>query len=414
MRRRIAAAPLVRVFAVAVLVMGAACERASAEESIFSITFLGLREETADARARALGVSGVALGDQQTALSLNPGSFAKLDRMTLSLVGGAGTRTSTDGRLEHEDSDATFPHLRAALPLPGELVFSAGFIALRNFRAGFFTPSETVGPYSYRDAFERSGSLYEVPLGIARSLHPRLHLGVTLDLILGTVNEAWTTSGDSLLALRTRRRDGMDGATVTVGAVVEPFGWLRLGATWSPEASLDVETRTTIEDGRIVSSSNALRTEISRSKTDYPAVARAGVMAHYGTKLLVTADATMRDWSSWDGELYGAPAVGTEWLVGGGLEARPHGSLAGRRLAYRVGASHSQWPQEMAGNTVLEYAVHGGLGYDLREGFGRLDLTLGYTRAGSLARNGMEETRWSFLLSLTGQEIWRRKSPRTK
>jgi hypothetical protein len=388
------------------------CSTAGADESIFSLTFLGFREESSDGRSQAMGVLGVGLGDEKTALTPNPGSFGRIDRMTLSLVGGASIRNSSDGTIEESESDATFPQLRAALPLPGQFVFSAGFIGLRNFRGEFVLPKEYVGPISYNHAFERSGSLYEVPLGLARSVNSRLHLGVTLDIVLGTVDEAWTTGGDSLVSLRTHRRDEMDGVTLTLGAIGDLLPWLRLGLAWSPGVDLDVDTRTTIEDGRIADTSHPFRTTRSQSKASYPSTLQAGTAVRLGSKWLVSADGLRRDWSGWDGRLYGAPRVGTEWRVGGGIEARPHKSPRGRPFAYRVGVSESQWPQTMGSDVLREVSVHGGIGYDLRDGLGRLDGVVSYTRAGSLDRNGLEESRWSFLLSLTGQETWRRKSPR--
>lgn len=385
---------------------------AGAQESALSLNFLGIREETSDGRARGLGVLGVGLGDSLTAASLNPGSFALLKRMSLTVVGTASVHTANDGTIEHDRSDATFPHLRAALPLPGDFVFSIGFVGLRNYRSEFVLPAESVGPYGYRDAFKREGSLYEVPVGIARSVHDRVHLGLSLDFLLGTVNDAWTTSGDSLLSLRTRRRDGMNGTTVTLGVVADAARWLRLGVAWSPAVDLDVETTTTIEDGRVGGTTTALRTDVTRSTARYPATFRGGATARLGRRALVTADYLHRDWSDWNGRLYGADATTTEWRLGGGFEVRPHRSARWNRLTYRVGASHGTWAHQLGGNDISETTIHFGPGWGLVGGYGRLDAAIEYTQIGDLGKNGYEESRWSFVLSVSGQETWRRKSPR--
>lgn len=383
---------------------------AHAQESFFSLQFLGVREETSDARARAMGVLGVGLEDPKTAATLNPANFGLLERMTLSVVAGASVHTARDGTLEDQRSDATFPHIRAALPLPGRLVFSIGFVGLRNYRSEFVLPRQSVGPYTYHDNFDRSGSLYQVPLGLSRSITSRVHVGATVDFILGTVDEAWTVNSDSLLALRTRRRDGMNGTSVTLGALVDPLEWLRLGVAWSPSATLDVETRTTIEDGRIAGT--PLRDDRTLSSARYPATFRGGASAQWGKKLVLTGDYLYRDWKDWDGRLYGAEAATAESRVGGGLEIYPHRSPRWRRFGYRVGVSHETWPYKLGGADITQTTVHFGSGFELRGGAGRLDVAIERSWIGDLAINGYEESRWAFVFSVSGQETWRRKSPR--
>jgi len=383
-----------------------------AQESFFSLQFLGISEETSDARARAMGVLGVGLGDTQTAATLNPASFGLLDRMTLSLVAGASVHTARDATLENQRTDATFPHIRAALPLPGRLVFSIGFVGLRNYRSEFVLPRQSVGPYTYRDNFDRSGTLYTVPLGLSRIVTSRLWVGATADFVLGTVDEAWTTNGDSLLALRTRRRDGMNGTSVSLGALVDPPRWLRLGVSWSSPSTLDVESRTTIEDARVGGAGAPLRDDTALLTARYPGTFRGGASAHFGKKLVLTGDYLYRDWKDWDGRLYAAAATTTESRVGGGFEIYPHRSPRWRKFGYRFGVSQETWPYKLGGADITQTTIHFGSGFQLRGGAGRLDMAVERSWIGDLATNGYEENRWAFVFSVTGQETWRRKSPR--
>jgi hypothetical protein len=76
---------------------------------------------------------------------------------------------------------------------------------------------------------------------------------------------------------------------------------------------------------------------------------------------------------------------------------------------YRLGVSRSTWPQLLGGDRLEETVVHFGSGFDLHDRLGRCDVAVEYARIGSLDRNGYEESRWGIVVSLTGQEMWRRK-----
>jgi hypothetical protein len=206
----------------------------------------------------------------------------------------------------------------------------------------------------------------------------------------------------------------MDGVTVTLGVLADPFRWLRLGATYSPAVDLDVETRTTIEDGRVGGTTTALRRDLELSQARYPSVVRAGGSARFASRWLLAADYLWQNWEDWSGRLYGAEAAATEWCLGGGIEARPHRSRKWSQLAYRAGGSYAVWAHKLGGNEISQKSVHFGLGWGLRDDLGRLDVAVEYARIGDLARNGYEENRWGFVVSLNGQEAWRRRSPRTE
>jgi len=386
---------------------------AAAQESIFSLQFLGVSEETGDTRARGQGVLGIAVDERQSSIALNPATHARLTRMTLSVMGVAGQRRSEEPGRSDRQGLARFPHARVALPLPGDVVLSAGFLGLRNFRSEFALAERRVAGLPYVQTFTRTGTLYTMPVGLARQIGPYVSVGATLDFVLGTVDEAWTTGGDSLLALRTRRRDTFSGRNVTVGAVVRPWRGLRVGVTASPSVDIDRSARTTIEDARITATT-ALRDTTVLSSVQFPATWRAGVALDLGPHWTLAADALRRSWEDYDGRLYGAQAVGLESRVGGGVEFRPQRRTWWGGLAYRAGVSRTTWPQRVGGAALREMAVHMGTGLDLKGGFGRLDIGFEYGRTGSLETNGGRESSWRFLLGLSGQETWRRRSPRNE
>ena len=400
-----------RVAAVAMavaLAVGFLARTAGAQESVFGLTFLGTSEESGDERARGMGLLGVGLDDPKTALALNPAGLASLPYMTISGMAVVGRRTSRDGSDELHASLARLPHQRFALPILGnKVVLSTGFLGLSNSSGKFKLPDRYLGTDSTAQRFERSGTLYTIPVAIAGKVGARLRLGISLDFLLGTVNEAWTTGSDSLVTLTTRRRDEFAGRSVTFGVVGYPLPQLRLGASWNPAFDSDRDTRTTLEDIRIPGGT-PLRTTSEHAVARLPQCLRAGGAYQLGTRLLLGADYLWRDWGQYRGRLYGASSVGTESRLGGGLEWRP----PHRRLVYRGGVSRHVLPQLLGDHTVNETTLHLGTGFDFTEGAGRLDMGFEYAWIGNLDRNGLVERSWRFVASISGQELWKRKSPR--
>ena len=73
-----------------------------AQESTFGLQFLGTSEETSDARARGLGVLGIALDERRSAITQNPATLAQLDFMTLSAMFVTGSRTTRSTTAEED------------------------------------------------------------------------------------------------------------------------------------------------------------------------------------------------------------------------------------------------------------------------------------------------------------------------
>lgn len=398
-----------RVACWVVLLAGCVATGAAAQESFFSLQFLGVSEESAGGRARGMGIQGIALDDPRTSLALNPGALGGLQYMTFSAVGVSGVRVSSDATLEQRAGMARFPHIRVALPLFGKVVASAGFVGMRNFRADFQLAPKDIDGLGYRQRFERDGTLYQIPVGLAGSIGPRWRFGATWDFVLGTVDERWVTEGEDILSLNSRRRDEMTGQTVTLGLVARPLGSLRVGLAWSPQFDINRNRRLTLADVRASSATAPLRDSSEKSHFTYPQVLRAGVALDLGFAWTVSGDYLWREWESYTGDLYEAAAVGNETRMGGGFEWKPQ-----PRLYYRIGASRTTWPHSLAGNRLHETVIHAGLGVDVKVDGGRFDVSVEHAWIGNLEDNQGKERSWRVVVSLAGQEEWRRKSPRTR
>lgn len=381
---------------------------AQAQESAFALQFLGISEETGDARARGLGLDGVALGDAHTAITLNPASLGALQEMTLSAMGVAGVRSAHDGSVDESFGMARFPHARAALPIFGKVVLSVGFVGFRNFRSDFRLAENTdSGGFRHDDTFQRDGTLYTIPFGVAGTLGPHVYLGATLDLLQGSLREAWVTdSPEDTVVSVTRRLDTMSGRTVTLGAVLVPDDRVRLGISWSPQFTGNRSRETLVT----VAARNFSREESSvlREDVQLPQALRLGAALLPVPGWLLSGDWSWREWEVYDGNVYEARGVRNEVRWGLGVERQRPGG----RLAWRAGYSRHAWPQRTGEDLVDEQAVHFGLGVDIAAAGGRLDLGLERAWIGDLDRNGLEESVWRVVVGISGQERWVRRSPR--
>ncbi len=381
---------------------------AGAQESLFGLQLLGTNAESGDARARGLGLLGIALDDTTTAVAQNPAALGSLHLMTLSLVAVTGSRLSSSPSAEARVGFARFPQIRVALPMFGRFVLGTGVSAFRNEGSEFKLPAQQIDGLGYVQRFERDGSLFTIPAVLAAPLGRHLRVAVAADFLIGTVDEKWVSEGDSILSLATRRRDEMSGTMFTFGGIVEPRPWLRLGVAWSPAFDAARRRRTTVENA-IETGSTPFRDATVKTDVRFPQVLRAGVTLRLGRSWLGAADLSWREWSAYQGSLYEAPAARDESRVGAGLEWRPS-----PWMAYRAGFSRATWDHDLGGAALHETAVHVGGGVPMAPGKGGVHFALEHAWIGSLETNGYAERVWRFALSISGQEEWLRKSPRTR
>jgi len=395
------------VAAALLLVLFCLPQSAYPEESVFGLQLLGTSDESGDARARGLGVFGVALDDTTTAATLNPAAHGSLQYMTLSLVTVTGSRSVRSDETEAREGFARFPQIRAALPIFGRLTLGTGFMSFANTRGRFRLEAREIDGLPYGQRFERDGSLYTIPVVLAAPIGRFLRLGVSADFLLGKIDEKWITEGDSILSLASRRQDEMSGTTMTLGAIVVPKPWMRLGISWSP--AFDVQVKRTLSVENTTPGSSPLRVTTTESTSRFPQVLRLGATVQVKRDWLLTADYHWRAWEDYEGSLYEAEGVGNETRLGGGLEWK-----ASLYTSCRLGLSRRTWAQEVGGESLRETALHFGAGVPMTPGMGGLHVALEYAWIGQVESNRYEERVWRVVVSLSGQERWIRKGPGTR
>ncbi len=390
----------------------------------FALRSVGQRLADGDARMLGRGGWGLAVAD-----SLDPGyknlaSTAWVRQLALSLTGYG----ETGNHVSPADSRRTYrtyvPDVRVAMPIrKGVLVFSAGFKLERGTAWQTKVDSTwTIWPGTdWADTvtgnaqFEREGSVFKVPLGLAWRPTPAFAGAVSLNLERGSMRE---TLADYFLTPASNNNIGLyrsviavaedqyNGSSATVAGLFLPRPGLRLGVTWTGANTVDAtrKTETGGVAGRIYNDFQVKR----------PAEFSVGLAAPLGGRWECGGDLRRQDWRKlvapvkwlaepgWQGELV------DELQIGFGVERQRanerHGGAS--NLPLRVGASWHRWPYRVGGHEIIERSISIGTGFPLKAGNGHLDTALTYGMVGDETDNGMRSRYVRLAVSVTGLEAW--------
>ena len=318
-----------------------------AGQSLLGTRGLGLPLEPMDARARALGSVGVGL----LGGNLNPMELASATGLLIPTVNftlqphwGGGCR---DG--ESLDSQGMrFPLLGLAYPVGGlngmvTLTFGA-FMDQRWTVQEKGTEVLAGVPTPVTNTFKSDGGIAAFRLGWAQRVGRSLSVSVNAGFHTGSITRTYIRTFDSLAAVTPEMVAFTDGGkwqyggpTAGIGAVWDPFEFLRLGGsiTWSGE--LDAKPS---EETKGEAASYAI-----------PTVFRMGASGVLTPRLSLNLGMSFADWTSSENGLRPETVAGGVWSFGGGLEWQGSG----------IGSRTEEGPTRSGAQEEVERA-EGGLG----------------------------------------------------
>jgi len=377
-------------------------------QSLFSTRGLGTPVDPVDARARALGNSGIGLLGLNGSL-VNPAELAGIPRR-----GVSATLQPFWGNDQVDDLDANvsgtrFPVIQIIYPMSERLVLGLGYGAfLDQSWAATTGGTEVIGAdtVAVSDVLRNTGGIGQLRLSAGYTLSSKIALGAAAGLYTGNIDRSLTrTFPDSGIALdpfSTRSRWDYTAPFVTVGTRIDPNPRVRFGAALTVSGNLDANGR----EGPAEDVSYEL-----------PLRASAGMSAIVAPRLMVAASG---NWSGWSGDPdFAAPGTlvgtvaGSSWDVGVGLESQSLRTPS-RIFPLRLGFRYGQLPfHEVGEEQPKEWVVSGGIGFHLAgDDFGPLAVAdLGIERGsrtglgGTLLSSGIDETFWrvSATISLFGR-----------
>lgn len=281
--------------------------------------------------ARALGMGGafIAVADDATAASWNPGGLTQLERPEISAVyNWAWTNEDFDTTYhvmpqgEFEVELDNFNYVSVAYPFPRTLGGRNVVVSLNYQRKFDFDRTITlktrdqvaiIGPISpslqFDIEYEQEGGLSALSPAIGFELTNKLALGAVVNIWDSSLlsSNGWSNKNDWKLRFRgnggvpqytwgsiEKEYENFDGVNYTFGALYKPTERLSLGAVYHTKFSADVE-RTTRTVNRYPNF--AMDIEKKDLRLEFPHAVGLGAAYRFpGDKFTLSLDVTRRDW----------------------------------------------------------------------------------------------------------------------
>jgi len=331
-------------------------------QSLFNAAGIGLPMEALDGRARALGSVGVGLPGTAGFLPADPAASARLlvpggmivaqpSWVELSRSGGGSSRNFRGSR---------FPLLAAGYPFAGGMAsLHATSVLDQQFRGERRVTVDLLGaPVEAVDAFEQDGSVATLAVGYARMITPTVAVGLSAGRYSGSVVRslvrqfADSAAAGAAVPYASSGTWSYHGYQLTVGASADVAGIFRIAASATASTELDAVATS--------------QTEGADRSFAMPLQLRVGASGQLAPGLLLSASASMADWSSTADDLGAGIEAGSVLSFGGGLELASV-RLFNRSSPLRVGFRRTDLPFSLEAGDANEQVFTGGFGFALNE-----------------------------------------------
>lgn len=296
----------------------------------------------AGARATGVGSAFIALADDATAASWNPGGLVQLERPEVSVVGLGFYQTDQvprsvsedDGLLEDDRVGASdvgaahLDYLSVAVPFNWggrNVVASLNYQQTFSFDRAFSLRYEQTRPESFSTAdgtFEQGGALFAISPAFAVEILPELSLGVAVNFWMDGIGRAvaWDSelnvqntldfAGEQVESQSTfrTRNDLFGGTNATFGVLWRATEWLRVGSVVKLPFQAGFRNVTTGFDSGVQTGERR-----ARLRMYLPLQVGAGVAVQPIDELRLSVDATHVRWD--DFRL--SDSQGNEYLISG-------------------------------------------------------------------------------------------------
>lgn len=329
-----------------------------AGQSLLGSQGLGTLMEPLDARARALGTSGVGLWGP----SLTPVDLASAARIYLPTAQVTLQPQWVDGDLGGQPLNTQgtrFPQMGLAYPvvsLGGTAVLHIGSFLDQRWEVSEQSDQMFRGEsVPVTDIFRSDGGVSTFQAGWAQRFGDRLSLGVGIGARMGSVTRSFQRTVDAgadfiVVPFRTGAQWQYSGAMASLGFQWDPLQVLRLAGTASWSGDLRAKPTGSTEGGSLT----------YRLPVEY----RLGASGILTPKLAVSLGAYFADWKPSPDGLEPETLVGSVWSFGGGLEWA--GLVMGiRNFPLRLGMKRSTLPFTFEGENPTENVLTGGIGFNL-------------------------------------------------
>lgn len=378
----------------AALATPAAAQDAETVPTPFTSVGLGYPTPPLDARAAALGGTGVGLLGESFAVR-NPADLVGFSEASLGISASPEALTIVGPDRRASSGRSRFSVLRAVVPL-GTWRASAGFSSELDQDWSFRdrdTLAISTGSFPFEERRENDGGVSGIDVSVAHRIGP-LSLGVSYQRLTGELRQE----------LERRFEISVDSTVAAPEPVDQKVLWSYGSNRLRAGAGLQIGDRVRVSGayhwtGELTAEDDSLGRV---RRFDMPASAMVGASVRpIGDGLLLTAGGGWTGWGTMSDDLERVRSRDTYW-GGVGLEFSGWG-IGPVPLNLRLGGRYAELPFVRSGREPAEErALTTGLGSEIAGGRASLDLGLEFGERGDFPATGVEEsfTRFTFSASI--------------
>lgn len=382
------------LLAVAVCLTGAVAPKPAEAQTPITAVGLGVPVPSIDARAAALGGTGLGLRDGSLS-ARNPADIALFGRPALGITyapEGVSVK-GPDGSLDTGRSRMAV--LRGAVPFDDWAVGVAFASELdQDWQIEFSdTLSTTDGEFPFVEQRSQDGGISSVNLTAARNLGS-VALGVEYAILTGRTRQSFRREFDP----------AVDDPTAFLNSSSGSATWQYSGSRFRVGASAPLGQRVQVGAdfsfaGDLTAERDTVAGPAGTRRYDMPAAFEAGASGRVSDRLLLVGAVGWTGWSGAEGGSDGYVASNVTWF-GAGAELTGT-RLLGANVPLRAGIRRTSLPFHAPGTEQpSETAVTFGLGVRVAEEKARIDFGFEFGSRGDLGSSGVEESFQRLSLSL--------------
>ncbi|MDH3297705.1 MAG: hypothetical protein OEM96_05460 [Gemmatimonadota bacterium] len=383
----------VRVLAMAVVCAGA---EPAWSQTPFTAVGLGVPVSPVDARAAAMGGTGLGLLNGGSVSARNPADMGFFVRPVLGITYSPESITvKAPGGGELSSGRSRLGVLRGAVPFDDWTLGVAFASELdQDWQIEFSdTLTSSLGTFPFIERRTADGGVSSVNFTLTRRIS-RLRLGVEYGIVTGNLRQLFVREFEPDTA------DVGNRISTSGGATSWSYGGsrIRLGAAADVSARLRVSADVSFQ-GDLTAERDSVDVLVDSQSFQMPAAFEAGASARLTPRILVSGAAGWTGWSGTEGVSTEFVASDVVWF-GVGVELTGT-RLLGANLPLRLGVRRTDLPFHAPGMAQpSETAITFGFGLRVGEERAKLDIALEFGSRGDLAASGVEESFQRLSLSL--------------
>jgi hypothetical protein len=369
----------------------------------------GLGEIRFPTSVRLQGMGGVSIGplSPTDVNRINPASWSVLSTVRLSGSYMYEGLSTTDGINSAYFTGGNFDGVLLAFPIAKDegVTLSVGFTPFSDVGYEVKTPT-TINDVKTDFIYSGSGGLSTGVVGLSYTPLNNLHLGASLNYLVGTIDNAVDVNFDNpeYVATSNVRSTNIKGVNFTLGTVYSGIRNFTLGAVFSTGSDLSASRETVI---RHISTNTRDTIRSDDGTVHLPVAYGFGLSYLLKERYLFGVDYYTQDWNSFSAYGVKAPEIRSSRQFGVGMEILPGKeatSLWGR-LAYRLGAFYNETYYQLKGEPLNELFFTAGIGVPVSHN-ARIDVSLAYGTRGTDVKGLQKDNIFRLSVGLSAGELW--------